>query len=102
IHLGKQELFRWIKERQRITQQSFFFFPSNYSNEVAKLTWNKLTFVVSRVDVTEARDAERIVRHWLGMDMYHGKKNEQHKQMLIQLLIQSMKNEQLFKEDEKA
>ncbi len=34
--------------------------------------------------------------------MYHGKKNEQHKQMLIQLLIQSMKNEQLFKEDEKA
>ena len=33
--------------------------------------------------------------------MYHGKKNEQHKQMLIQLLIQSMKNEQLFKEDKK-
>ncbi|PNK21980.1 hypothetical protein CBR59_32275, partial [Bacillus thuringiensis] len=50
----------------------------------------------------EARDAERIVRHWLGMDMYHGKKNEQHKQMLIQLLIQSIKNEQFFKEDEKA
>ncbi|WP_038357421.1 hypothetical protein, partial [Bacillus anthracis] len=102
IHLGKQELFRWIKERQRITHRSFFFFPSNYSNEVAKLTWNKLTFVVSRVDVTEARNAERIVRHWLGMDMYQGKKNEQHKQMLIQILIQSMKNEQLFKEDEKA
>ncbi len=34
------------------------------------------------------------------MDMYHGKKDEQHKQMLIQLLIQSMKNEPLFKQDE--
>ncbi|QWI47017.1 phosphoadenosine phosphosulfate reductase family protein [Bacillus mycoides] len=100
IHLGKQDLFRWIKERQRITQQSFFFFPSNYSNEAAKLTWNKLTFVVSRADITEARDAERIVRHWLGMDMYHGKRKEQHKQMLIHILIQSMKNEQLFKQDE--
>lgn len=30
------------------------------------------------------------------------KRKEQHKQMLIQLLIHSMKNEQLFKEDEKA
>lgn len=62
-HLGKQDLFRWIKERQKITHQSFFFFPSNYSNESAKLTWNKLTFVVSRADITGARDAERIVRH---------------------------------------
>lgn len=34
--------------------------------------------------------------------MYHGKRKEQHKQMFIQLLIQSIKNEQLFKEDEKA
>lgn len=41
------------------------------------ISYNKLTFVVSRVDVTEARDAERIVRHWLGMDMYHGKRKEQ-------------------------
>ncbi|MFK4316764.1 hypothetical protein ABH948_005758 [Bacillus sp. RC218] len=101
IHLGKQEIFRWIKERQRITQHSFFFFPSNYSNDFAKLTWNKLTFVVSRVDITDARDAERIVRNWLGMEMYHGKKEGQHKQMLIQFLIQAMKNESLF-EEEKA
>ncbi|PEW74094.1 hypothetical protein CN424_21415 [Bacillus cereus] len=102
VHLGKQEIFRWMKERQKVTQQSFFFFPSIYSNDSAKLTWNKLTFVISRFDITEARDAERIVRQWLGMDMYHGKKEDQHKQMLIQLLIQSIKNEPLFKEDEKT
>lgn len=36
------------------------------------------------------------------MEMYHGKREEQHKQMLIQLLIHPMKNEQLSKEDEKA
>ncbi|PEW49331.1 hypothetical protein COL27_03485 [Bacillus sp. AFS075960] len=102
VHLGKQEIFRWMKERQKVTQQSFFFSPSNYSNDSAKLTWNKLTFVISRFDITEGRDAERIVRQWLGMDMYHGKKEDQHKQMLIQLLIQSIKNEPLYKEDEKT
>ncbi|GAB6463071.1 hypothetical protein bcgnr5390_65280 [Bacillus luti] len=100
VHLGKQEIFRWMKERQKVTQQSFFFFPSNYSNDSAKLTWNKLTFVVSRFDITEARDAERIIRQWLGMEMYHEKAEAQHKKMIIQLFIQSIKNEQLFKPDE--
>lgn len=66
------------------------------------IPYNKLAFVISKSDITEARDAELIVCPWLGMDMYHGKRKEQHKHMLIQLLIQSMKNEQLFKEDEKA
>lgn len=61
-----------------------------------------MTFVVSRVDITNARDAERIVRQWLGMDIYHGKRDDQHKQVLIQLLIQSIKNEPLFKENEKT
>ncbi|HHB2651569.1 TPA: phosphoadenosine phosphosulfate reductase, partial [Bacillus cereus] len=89
-----------MKERQKVTQQSFFFFPSNYSNDSAKLTWNKLTFVVSRFDITEARDAERIIRQWLGMEMYHEKAEAQHKKMIIQLFIQSIKNEQLFKPDE--
>lgn len=100
VHLGKQEIFRWMKERQKVTQQSFFFFPSNYSNDSAKLTWNKLTFVVSRFDITEARDAERIIRQWLGMTMYHEKAEAQHKKMLVQLFIHSMKNEQLFNPDE--
>ncbi|MFK4321980.1 hypothetical protein ABH946_004731 [Bacillus sp. RC145] len=68
IHLGKQDLFRCIKERQRITQQSFFFFPSNYSNEAVKLTWNKLTFVVSRADITDAR--ERFTDQ-LNIQVYH-------------------------------
>ncbi|WP_236796004.1 hypothetical protein [Bacillus cereus] len=35
------------------------------------ISYNKLTFVVSRPNITEVRDAEWIVRHWLGMDMYH-------------------------------
>lgn len=100
VHLGKQEIFRWMKERQKVTQQSFFFFPSNYSNDSTKLTWNKLTFVVSRFDITEARDAERIIRQWLGMTMYHEKAEAQHKKMLVQLFIHSMKNEQLFNPDE--
>lgn len=60
----------------------FFFFPSNYSNDSTKLTWNKLTFVVSRFDITEARDAERIIRQWLGMTMYHEKAEAQHKRCL--------------------
>jgi DNA sulfur modification protein DndC len=102
IHLGKQDVFRWIKERQRNTHHSFFFFPSNYSNDSAKLTWNKMTFVVSRVDITNARDAERIIRSWLGMEMYHGKKETQHKQMLIQLLIQAMQNERLFEKEKSS
>ncbi|HDR8481089.1 phosphoadenosine phosphosulfate reductase family protein [Bacillus cereus] len=102
IHLGKQDLFRWIKERQRITQHSFFFFPSNYSSDSAKLTWNKLTFVVSRMDITNARDAERVARTWLGMDMYHGKTEKQHKQLLIQLLIQAMQDKPLFEKEESS
>lgn len=102
IHLGKQDLFRWINERQRITQRSFFFFPSNYSSDSAKLTWNKLTFVVSRMDITNARDAERVARTWLGMDMYHGKTEKQQKQLLIQLLIQAMQDKPLFEKEESS
>lgn len=48
------------------------------------------------MDITDARDAERVVRKWLGMEMYNGKEEGQHKQMLIQLLIQAMQNEPLF------
>lgn len=87
VHLGKQEIFRWMKERQKITQQSSFFFPSNYSHDSAKLTWIKLTFVVSRFDITEARDAQRIIRQWLGMAMYHEKAEAQRKKMLLQFFI---------------
>ncbi|HHB2014012.1 TPA: phosphoadenosine phosphosulfate reductase, partial [Bacillus cereus] len=41
-----------------------------------------------------------IIRQWLGMEMYHEKAEAQHKKMIIQLFIQSIKNEQLFKPDE--
>lgn len=59
ITKGESDLFRFIKERVRATNEYFHFFPTYFEYERLQLVWNQVTFVVCQEGITnweQARD----------------------------------------------
>lgn len=66
MNMSEDELILYLKERQQITSQSLFCFPSYQEFDNEKLVWNTASFVVCRDDIQSKEEARDIVYDWLG------------------------------------
>lgn len=89
IELNKEEseLYRFLKERQKINQTSIFFFPACQEFKDRKLVWNKATFVICQEGITNQIAAAEYVYKWLGWE--YGKFTKETKAAAINFLILS-------------
>ncbi|MEI2356685.1 phosphoadenosine phosphosulfate reductase domain-containing protein [Mesobacillus zeae] len=93
VELNKEEneLYTFMKERQRTNQTSLFYFPDCQEFKDKKLVWNKATFVVCREGIKSEPDAVEYVHKWLGWR--YGFFTEETKQAALNYLILSALSE---------
>lgn len=91
VNKEEQEFYAYLKERQRITQKSYYFFPISQEFQKEKLVWNKAKFIVCGKGITEKIQAAEEIYKWLGWQ--YDSFTEESKQTAIQHLILSALDE---------
>lgn len=98
IGMEEQALYAHMRERQRVTQRSLFFFPKAQDFEEERVVWNSATFVVCNDEVQTETEAYAYVYRWLGWE--YGSFTEQTKRNAINFLILSALREGILKKRE--
>jgi DNA sulfur modification protein DndC len=95
IELNKEEteLYRFLKERQKVTETNLFFFPDSVEFKDKKLVWNKVTFVLCGDGIDTQGKANEQCYKWLGWEF--GKFTKETKAAAINFLILSALSEGL-------
>lgn len=87
MNMGEGELYTFLKERQRETQKSLFFFPKSRDFSDEEVVWNQVSFVVCRNSVQTQLEAYELVYRWLGWEF--GRFTEKTKHAALQHLLLS-------------
>ncbi|PMC36270.1 hypothetical protein CJ195_15790 [Bacillus sp. UMB0899] len=69
--MGEAELFKFLKDRQQATGQSFFFFPNSVEFKNEKLVWNSVSIVVCKSYIQTSIEAHEEAFGWLGWNYKH-------------------------------
>ncbi|QCJ45424.1 hypothetical protein FAY30_26100 (plasmid) [Bacillus sp. S3] len=93
LNKEKNELYTFLKNRQRVNRTSLYFFPDCTEFKETKLVWNKVTFVVCKEGITTKSEAAEYVHQWLGWR--YGSFTDETKKAALNFLILSALSEGL-------
>ncbi|WP_066412813.1 hypothetical protein [Sutcliffiella cohnii] len=87
MNMEEGELYEFLKQRQQMTKQSFFFFPASIDFKDNMLVYNQVTFVIAKEGIRESIDAYTEIFKWLGWQ--YGSFTEKTKKAAINHLMLS-------------
>jgi len=94
LKMEEGELYEFMKERQRATHKSYFFFPASQDFTEEKIVYNSVTFIVCKDGIETSLQAHETIYEWLGW--VYGKFTEKTQKIALQHIMLSSIGEGLL------